>query len=74
VNELHVVEHQATFVMLIDNGVRNDRIISQANQGMHHSEQRDTLKNGITNAGGKWPPSNSELAINYTNLFQQFVN
>jgi hypothetical protein len=53
VNELHMVEHQATFVMSIDNGVRNDCTISQANQGMHYSEQRDTLKNGITNAGGK---------------------
>jgi hypothetical protein len=44
------------------------------NQGMHHSEQTDTLKNGIINGEGRWPPSNSELAIRYTNLFQKFVN
>jgi hypothetical protein len=38
------------------------------------NKQRETLKNGITKAGGKWPPSNSELANKYTNLFQKFVN
>jgi hypothetical protein len=26
------------------------------------NKQRDTIKNGITNAGGSWPLSNSELA------------
>jgi hypothetical protein len=38
------------------------------------NKQRDTLKNGITNAGGSWPLSNSELANRYTELFQKFVN
>jgi len=38
------------------------------------NKQRDTLKSGITNAGGRWPPSNSELANMYMNLFQKFLN
>jgi hypothetical protein len=38
------------------------------------NKQRDTIKNGITNAGGRWPLSNSELANRYTDLFQKFVN
>jgi hypothetical protein len=38
------------------------------------NKQRDTLKNGITNAGGRWPLLNSELANKDTNLFQTFVN
>jgi hypothetical protein len=38
------------------------------------NKQRDTLRNRITNVGGRWPLSNSELAIKYTNLFQKFVN
>jgi hypothetical protein len=38
------------------------------------NKQRDTLQNGITNAGGGWLLSNSELANKYTNLFQKFVN
>ena len=36
------------------------------------NKQRDTLKNGITDEGGRWPLSNSELANKYTN--QKFVN
>jgi hypothetical protein len=38
------------------------------------NKQRDTLKNKIINAGGRWSLSNSVLAIEYTNLFQKFVN
>jgi hypothetical protein len=38
------------------------------------NKQRDTLKNGITNVGGRWPLSNCELANRYTNLFQKFLN
>jgi len=38
------------------------------------NKQRETLKNGITKAGGRWPPSNSELVNKYTKLFQKFVN
>jgi hypothetical protein len=38
------------------------------------NKQRDTLKNRIINAGGRWPLSNSELAIKHTNFFQKFVN
>jgi hypothetical protein len=38
------------------------------------NKQRDTLKNGITNVGGRWPPSNSELANMYTYVFQKFKN
>jgi len=34
----------------------------------------DNLKNEITNAGGRWPLSKSEIANNYTNVFQKFVN
>jgi ribonuclease HI len=38
------------------------------------NKQRDSLKKGITNAGGRWSLSNSELANKYTNLFLKFVN
>ena len=38
------------------------------------NKQRETIKNGITKAGGRWPPSNSELVHMYTTLFQKFVN
>ena len=37
-------------------------------------KQREILKNKIRKAGGKWPLSNSDLANNYTNWFQKFVN
>jgi hypothetical protein len=38
------------------------------------NKQRDTIKNGITNARGRWPLSNTELANRHTDLFQKFVN
>ena len=38
------------------------------------NKQRETLKNGITKAGGRWPPPNSELVNKYTKLFQKFVD
>ena len=38
------------------------------------NKQWETLKSGITKAGGRWPPSNSELVNKYTKLFQKFVN
>jgi hypothetical protein len=38
------------------------------------NKQRDTIKNRIINAGGRWPLSNSELAMKCINLFQKFVN
>jgi len=34
------------------------------------SKQRQSLKNGIIEAGGSWPISNIELANTYTNIFQ----
>lgn len=38
------------------------------------NKHRETLKIGITKAGGRWPIPNSEIADKYTNLFQKFVN
>jgi hypothetical protein len=38
------------------------------------SKQREVLKNCITKAGGNCPIINSDLANNYTKLFQKFVN
>jgi len=37
-------------------------------------KQRQSLKNNITKAGGRWPTSNHELENKYTNLFLNFVN
>jgi len=37
-------------------------------------KQREVLKNCITKASGNWPTINSDLANNYTKLFQKFVN
>jgi hypothetical protein len=38
------------------------------------SKQRQSLKNNITKAGGRWPISSYELANKYTHLFLKFVN
>jgi hypothetical protein len=37
-------------------------------------KQRQILRNSITNAGGNWPITNSDLANKYTKFFQKFVN
>ena len=37
-------------------------------------KQRKVLRNSITNAGGKWPITNSDLANKYTNYVQKIVN
>jgi hypothetical protein len=38
------------------------------------NKQRQTLKNNIKKAGGRWPISNHELANDYMYLFLKFVN
>ena len=38
------------------------------------SKQRQSLKNNITKAGGRWPICDHELANKYTHLFLKVVN
>ena len=38
------------------------------------NKERDTLKNGIINEGGKWKLTNGELVNKHMYLFQKFVN
>jgi hypothetical protein len=38
------------------------------------SKQKQTLKNNITKAGGRWLIPNHKLASKYTHLFLKFVN
>ena len=58
--------------MSLTKGPRNtDHLIREC---AIQNKQRETLINGITKAGGRWPISNTELANKYTNHFQKFGN